>query len=81
MRHLPVGKRTVRKTAASVGEHQIGRQSFSEVAAFVRISDLRCHPKIGQMTQCKRAWTPYRCIDEACGYISNEYISTHADSW
>jgi hypothetical protein len=54
MWHLQVGKRTVRKTAASVGEHQIGRQSFSDVAAFVRISGLQCHPKIGQMTQCKR---------------------------
>jgi len=40
MRHLQVGKRTVRKTAASVGEHQIGRQSFSDVAAFLRISHL-----------------------------------------
>jgi hypothetical protein len=49
MRHLQVGKRTVRKTAASVREHQIGRQSFSDVAAFVRISALRCHPKIGQI--------------------------------
>jgi uncharacterized membrane protein len=28
MRHLQVVKRTVRKTAASVGKHQIGRQSF-----------------------------------------------------
>jgi len=51
MRHLQAGKRTVRKTAASVGEHQIGRQSFSDVAASVRISALRCHPKIGQMTK------------------------------
>jgi len=40
MRHLQVGKRTVRKTAASVGEHQIRRLSFSDVAAFVRISHL-----------------------------------------
>ena len=38
IRHLQVGKRTVRKTAASVGEHQIGRQSFcyaSTMSAFV----------------------------------------------
>ena len=28
MRHLHVGKRRVRKPAASVGEHQIGRQHF-----------------------------------------------------
>jgi hypothetical protein len=30
MRHLQVGKRTVRKTFASVAERQIGRQSFSD---------------------------------------------------
>jgi hypothetical protein len=45
MRHLQVGKRTVRKTAASVGEHQIRRQSFSDVAAFVRISEFLIWPK------------------------------------
>ena len=42
------------ETAISVGEQQIGRQSLSSTPAFVRISALQCHPKIGQMTKCKR---------------------------
>jgi RHS repeat-associated protein len=25
--------------------------------------------------------TPYRCIDAVCGYMSNEYASTHASNW
>jgi len=25
--------------------------------------------------------TPYRCIGDVCGYMSNEYAATHANSW
>jgi hypothetical protein len=58
MRHLQVGKRTVRKTAASVGEHQIGRQSFSDVRRFCENFRFEgCYPKIGQMTQYKSVRT------------------------
>ena len=44
MRHSPVVKCTVRKTAASVGEHQIGRQSFSDAISRHIRGELRSDP-------------------------------------